>query len=502
MKLIYLILIGALIMNSCKNKSSVREPVTFILPHIHYDYPWDPTNCSSLWMLHIYYNIADTLITFSANEKYVASVAENWTISKDKKTIQFTLSDNYRFHDGTKVSYEDIYHSIERSLLKQKTSHSDLSGALCFNENKCEGLSLKGNVLTLNLKNNINGIIFNFGIPEYSILPKPVYEGKVKGRDILFNMTGPYKIESFTQKEMVLHKHAGHRALKPTSPDTAKIIEISDFDESLKFLKQHTEAVLMTVFYGRSLEAYNLDNVKKYVSTPGFTEFMVPNIDSPRFDSKEKRNRFASIINLIKPELGINENIAEFTKQLFTKENIARIDDSQINKIFLKNPKKYSPEEDITLLVIDTMASKQLLERFKELLKKYGVNLTVNIKPRDEAFKNIQDNKYDLLYIGTGVGAFEPIIELTYLFGMDFLMKFSKNNEASINKLSKAKNTTDRDEYVRLVKEILLSLLSESRMIPLMHTRIVLASGGAYELTEFNNYDGDLNIAAWKKAGE
>lgn len=72
-------------------------------PHLQ----WDTDSYS------IYRNIFDNLVTRDAEGKIVPQVAERWRYI-DERTIEFTIRQNIRFHDGSPLTAEDVAFSIRR----------------------------------------------------------------------------------------------------------------------------------------------------------------------------------------------------------------------------------------------------------------------------------------------------------------------------------------------------------------------------------------------------
>ncbi|NLG99994.1 MAG: ABC transporter substrate-binding protein [Chloroflexi bacterium] len=93
--------------------------------NLYADYPWtlDPQNTSSFAGV-LSLQFFDTLVTYEVNPetgiadqtKIVPELAESWEISDDNKVLTFHLNKNAKFWDGTPVTAEDVYWSIQRAL--------------------------------------------------------------------------------------------------------------------------------------------------------------------------------------------------------------------------------------------------------------------------------------------------------------------------------------------------------------------------------------------------
>jgi len=485
-------------MSELNAKQLDKKPLTFIFPHLHHNYEWDISNCSSLWIYFIANNIAEPLIRIGNRSQYEPGIATSWSFTEDKKQITFLLSDKYRYHNGELVTYEDIYKSIERVLLAKKTSHSDLSNALCIKENKCQGLSLNKNVLTISLEQPINGILFNIATPEYGVVHKTFYNHKIKPHDALKNLSGPYQVLSFDPKIMKLQVQTNHPLIDVHSPKDVVIKEIVDTNEAIKYLINHKESVFIASDYNSGLRVIDL-NLPQFISAPSLTEFLVPNILSKHLDTVEKRKTIFSIFNHVKNQLEVNSKIASLTNQIFTHNNLARLDEDLVGQIYKTKPKTLKHKVKLNMLLFDWMKESPIPLELKKLLTVYNIDLNIVDVDIPTGLSKINSNDYDLTYIYSGVSAIDPIVELIYLFKHPITRSFYTKNEEALKLLNIAKSIIDRNSYVKIIRQIHMSLLSEYRVLPLFHTKMVYVSGGNFELRDMNHFDGGLDIWRWKQ---
>lgn len=93
--------------------------------YLYADYPWtlDPQNTSS-FASALSLEFFDTLVTYKvdpatgiANQtEIVPRLAKSWEISEDNKVLTFHLDETAKFWDGTQVTADDVYWSIQRAL--------------------------------------------------------------------------------------------------------------------------------------------------------------------------------------------------------------------------------------------------------------------------------------------------------------------------------------------------------------------------------------------------
>ena len=61
-------------------------------------------------------NLFEGLMRYNADGKIECAAAESYSISKDKKTYQFTLRDNLTWSDGRELTAEDYVFGLRRAV--------------------------------------------------------------------------------------------------------------------------------------------------------------------------------------------------------------------------------------------------------------------------------------------------------------------------------------------------------------------------------------------------
>lgn len=74
----------------------------------------DPAKASDYADSMLMFNVYDALVQGDAVKGVAPSVATSWKISADGKTYTFTLRNNVKFHDNTKLTAADVVFSLER----------------------------------------------------------------------------------------------------------------------------------------------------------------------------------------------------------------------------------------------------------------------------------------------------------------------------------------------------------------------------------------------------
>ncbi len=480
----------ALSYHSELSKKDPPSGLTVVFPNLHFEKSWDISDGSSLWSIFILNNIVETLVRVGNNSDVKPALSDGWSFSEDKKVLSLSLSDKYTFHDGTSITPEDIILSLKRSLSSPKMKHSEVYKSL-LNEKMDESIVLKGNSIEIRLKEPLNALIYQLSVQEMGIAPRDYISKSPK--ESLRNLSGPYQIIDFTPQKMSLKRHPSHPLLNDDSPAQVDIVEINNMREAIKYYNEQEDVILIGSDYAKSLKYLDLEG-KKYLSAFALTEFFLPNIDSERLNSTEKRQVIFSLIKKAFSEVTIDERVAERTNQIFTKNNISRLSEENLKEIY--NTPLFSQKMQLDVLILGFMKDNPIPSLLKDKLKELNIDLNLIVSDYKKNAKFLQEKKYDLLYVYSGVSALDPIVEMIYLFNHP-LSNFSYDNEELKTFLDQAKKELDRKKYVSLLKEIHLGLLKKYRILPLMHTKMVYCAKGRYELKEMNYFDGSFNLWDW-----
>lgn len=158
---------------------NVAEPSS-LDPHLQ----WNPDS------YYVYRNIFDNLVTRDDDGKIVPEVATSWTYLSDTE-IEFKLRDDIRFHDGRKLTAEDVVYSVKR-ITEPKFASPQLG-----QYNKIIEASAP-DATTVRMKTDGAYPVLMAQLVKLSIVPKHVVEAV--GKDA-FNLkpvgSGPYKFDNW-----------------------------------------------------------------------------------------------------------------------------------------------------------------------------------------------------------------------------------------------------------------------------------------------------------------
>lgn len=481
-------------MNSRDNQvnESVKNPAEMrvLFPSIHSSENWDPRQSTSLWKYFVMSNIAGSLIRLGHDTEYIPAFATAWSFSKDKKTLRLKLRDDLKFQDGTIVTTRDIVESLRWALSVKGNSHS---GRLEMDERLGPmGVSVSDGLVNITFAEVTNGFLANIGTPEFPIVPEKVRQSEKILLSDIYNMSGPYKVTDHSDQYISLESSLNHPLIEKDSVSKVRIEEVTKFSDALEIAKSDKNTIVVASDYNSGLQVTNsgLDFV---ASAHALTEMLVPNMQSNKFN-EDSLSCFARHIAEFRKSVQLDPYVGEPTFQLFAPGSPARLDNAPL---FEKVGTCEDALKGITmeLIVLDWMWESPVPEMLQTFLKSRNLELSINRVTIEEERKRLATGNFDLMYIYSGVSATDPIIELNYLVGHPY---FESVNTPELKKLiEEAGREADQMEYHDLLRSIHRKILAENRLIPLMHTRMLYATGGTFFPKEINHFDGGLDLWEW-----
>lgn len=178
---------------------------------------FDPQIAFNTTEAQIFTAFYEGLLTYDAETlRPVGGAAESWVISKDRKTYTFTLRNNLRFSDGSKITAQSFYHSFLR-LLDPKNSKpyannlDIIVGAKDYRTGKADEFSLGIKAiddLTIEFKLTHPAPYFLSILTHYSTVP--ISQSQLPGlwdTPLKIAFSGPYIISNMNESELLLKKN-------------------------------------------------------------------------------------------------------------------------------------------------------------------------------------------------------------------------------------------------------------------------------------------------------
>ncbi len=157
--------------------------------------------------------VYSTLLDMKPDGSLTGSLAESYSVSDDQKTIEFTLHDGVKWHDGEDLTVDDVIFTLESIAISPDdfSKVSRIEGAADFRDGKSEhmsGITVDGNKITIRLTETYAPFLNKLG--RCGIIPKhiwgeiPFEEWETK-TELLNNPigSGPYMLTKYNSGESV-----------------------------------------------------------------------------------------------------------------------------------------------------------------------------------------------------------------------------------------------------------------------------------------------------------
>lgn len=167
---------------------------------------------ASTYVNHISNQIFEKLLELNEDGEYVPCLAESYEFTEDNLGLIFTLRDDVYFHNGEKMTAEDVAFSyntiIEAGYASVATS--SMIDMVVLNENQVQ----------LNFKSQYGPAVLVCTTPYMTIFPKAYYESDPEGFNRTPVGTGPYKfVEWNTGVDIKLTRFDAYWGEKPAIKD-------------------------------------------------------------------------------------------------------------------------------------------------------------------------------------------------------------------------------------------------------------------------------------------
>ncbi|MDO5018040.1 MAG: ABC transporter substrate-binding protein [Lagierella massiliensis] len=185
-----------------KENESVQTGGQIIVRHFGDPMSWDPDKLPDDNGYPIFQNIFNRLVKLDASKQVIPDLAESWDISEDAKEITFHLRENAKWHDGEKVTSEDVKYTFEKIK-------SDPQYLMNTKFQNIESFDVVDDyTITFKLKDPDISLIAELGWYSTFIMPKHVLDnGKPwEENEAIISKpigSGPFKLENYVQGESI-----------------------------------------------------------------------------------------------------------------------------------------------------------------------------------------------------------------------------------------------------------------------------------------------------------
>lgn len=427
---------------------------------------------------HVY----DGLVTFDNELRVVPMIAQSWE-NPDINTWRFRLRKDVTFHNGAKLTADDVVASLELAVANEEASQMIPT---------VESIK-KVDDYTVDIITNVPTPILANSLTYIFILPKTLIDAKDFKNPI---GSGEYKYISGTETEWTLERFDGYYGKKPKPKKvTLKIFENEeDRFEALKKgeidIMEKTEPHTgdMTTNAGKQIITVNAGSLEVSFIAIDYINDQNPNIKGVTSNPlKDARVRRAMRLSLDVPKLITNADVlyAEPASQMVTSSVFGynpNIKPTEYNLVEAKKLMKEAGYENGFTLVYDALVTREkIATEIKNQFLAIGINAELNLlEPAVESFRYLTSGKSAMSSLSWVSQTGDALDGYNTIFGKEHGL-FAYDNAEFSDLLDKTINTFDQNKRKEYMQKMAAIIDAENPVIV------------TYSLTTAQAYQEDIN---------
>lgn len=419
-------------------------------------------------------HIVEGLTILDQEDKPVAGVAKDWTISDDQLVYTFNLRDDYKWSNGEKVTAKDFEFAFKSLIDPNFASDYAYFGyvfknatAFAGGKAKIEDVGIKvidDYKLELTLEQPTPYLLDMLAFGVFLPVNQKAYDavGDKYGTDVDKIVTnGPYTMESWEhENQIVLKKNADYPNAKDIKVEKIVMKMIKDTNTGLNSFKANE--IDMTILNGDQAASMKAESYPVNTYDDGSSWYFEYNLKNPTLANLKVRQALTYAIdsesfvkNVVKNNSlaaaqftppAINGNKDKFAKELGPQY---KSHDLETAKKLIEEAKKELGVDNITvsMLIDDTDTATKHAAFFQESWKsELGITVDVEAVPFKSRIQRMSDKDFQIVLGGWGPDYNDP---MTFL---DMFETGNGNNHTSYTSaeydalLAKARVELDRDK--------------------------------------------------------
>jgi peptide/nickel transport system substrate-binding protein/oligopeptide transport system substrate-binding protein len=462
---------------------------------------WEPTTLDPvkeelISTYHIAQQVYDGLVAFDSNLRVVPGLAESWTVSRDGKQYVFTLREGLRFHNGQKVTADDVVASLSRLYKPEnKTSAKEflyrIKGADDYRAGKTrviEGIrATSSRRITIDLVEPYAPFLSALAMPITKIVPREMIDDPDQPLDKNPVGTGPFIFDSWENDTITLTANKDYYGGAPELdavkfifyPGERKDQAFPDFlqgrltgcplpgSADLDELKARGYQVLIRprlsfMFYGMNVRKPPLDdpNLRKALSFA---------MDRDKFIREVLDSRHHAAYQILPKGM-----------PGYSPANAIAVYDMQLARQALENS-KYPMGQGLPELVLASVShsnvAKRELEMYSRSLAALGIKLRPLFVENWESFrKGLDEGQYDIYRYAIHADIPDPDDLMPGIIETGGSHNFTGYSNKEVDSLiSAARGETDQIKRMELYRQAERKVLEDMPIIPVafLSTQVV-----------------------------
>lgn len=468
-------------------------------------------------LFQINHLVYEGLVTFKEDMSIEPLLAKEWQFTNGGQSIDFTLRDGVKWHDGETLTPEDVIFTfnIIKGNIKGVSSNSIYRQAL---QNITDIVKIDGNTVRVNFsKNPANGL----EMMTFPIIPKHIFEGNnvrlLDQHDFIIPGTGKYELKEYeNMRNILLTRNNNYWGNKPYI-DEVTVVIVPDEEAQLS-LFENEEIDLITpkmVDWGKYADEKTI-NSAEFV-TPNY-EFIGINFRKNILNDLNIRKAIAYSISRERIISNIylghgtvvdfpvmpNSWLYDDSKiRLGFNQSLAGTLLDEVGYTFKENNDFRTNDEGQTIqLKLITNLNNPLREQtailIQEDLKNIGIQVEVEFYEWEELQREMNTNNYDLILGGWELSYIPDITSAfhsSYIGSTNFI---AYNNEELDNMLNSYLSIGDLTLKSQKYSQIQEHIVTELPYISLLFKNgVVLTNNRIKGNIKAQSYNVFSNVEEW-----
>ncbi|GAB3586008.1 ABC transporter substrate-binding protein [Leifsonia lichenia] len=444
---------------------------------------FDPmTTTGALTMAANWHTLEGLVELDPVTRKAYAALGKALPKQVDSTTYTVSLRDGATFHDGSKVTVDDVLFSFQRVL--DPANASLYAGFLPFLSTDSV---TKVDDSTVQFKTAYPFPLFAERISVVKVVPKAIVTADPKAFDALPTGTGPYKITAATANDKLsFERHDAYNGSRPALAAAMTWNLLSDPSARVSAMQSKRVNAIEDVPY------LNVDGLSRVVKTESVQSFgllfMMFNTTVKPFDDKRVRQALFYAIDMDKliknGMLGNAEAASSYVQNDhpdYVKAKTVYKHDPAKAKSLLKAAGVSNLS--ITLLTTDTGWVKDVAPLIKEDLDAVGVSTTLDIGQSAGQYKKVDNNQFEVMVAPGDPSVFgndaDLLLRWFYADNIWSQKRYRWNSGAEFDTLQKlldqGAQETDRKQQLDTWSQIYNLVSDEVPLYPLLHRKLPTA---------------------------
>lgn len=445
------------------------------------------------------------VVTKDETRWYLAESLE--PTAEDGCHYEMKLRDGLTWHDGEKITADDVVYTV--NVLLDKANTSDSSESVTYNGKTLSAEAVDELTVAITLQEPFSAFESEFG--RIQIFPEHVFGGKTTIKDDIENLnksigSGPFKLKEYNEGDSIVYERYDDYYRGKASLDQV-VIKLMPDQSAQEAALQNGEISMMRVTNQTKLEKYSSDeNYTVYNIPEARLNYLTFNYQSPLMKDKDARKAICLALNVDDIVTGAygSEELAIPAKNFCSPQNLYFNDEMEGYKQDIEEAKKLAEKSGLTKQPLHYIYftarpnMKETAQIVQEQLKEIGVEVELEGLDGGEFFphlfaawitgETVEDTSWDLATNGMDQLNSDPATKMTSWRGELVQNGFyvSPETDELWDKASQALTEEDREKYY---KELQVQMNEDYSLYPMANTNYVIVAR-----KEFKGLDAILRV--------